>query len=123
MSRPAACSFFFSIRRRHTRSLCDWSSDVCSSDLDPRKLQPLCSFLEDGSGPIRVILRDIQCRSATSAGDGQVDELRGLIDDDARRALGNYIDSQLAEVAGPHIKNHNAAVTGLKNEAQGTVQH
>src|SRR5436190_12753126 len=29
------CSFFFffSSRRRHTRSLCDWSSDVCSSDL------------------------------------------------------------------------------------------
>src|SRR5260221_2446009 len=23
---------FFSSRRRHTRSLCDWSSDVCSSD-------------------------------------------------------------------------------------------
>src|SRR4030095_15881743 len=29
-----ACSRrFFSSRRRHTRSLCDWSSDVCSSDL------------------------------------------------------------------------------------------
>src|SRR5690349_23779524 len=27
--------FFFSSRRRHTRSLRDWSSDVCSSDLDP----------------------------------------------------------------------------------------
>src|SRR5438034_8550171 len=27
--------FFFSSRRRHTRSLCDWSSDVCSSDLTP----------------------------------------------------------------------------------------
>src|SRR5436190_5760792 len=25
--------FFFSSRRRHTSSLCDWSSDVCSSDL------------------------------------------------------------------------------------------
>src|SRR5438034_3591452 len=25
-------TFFFSSRRRHTRSLCDWSSDVCSSD-------------------------------------------------------------------------------------------
>src|SRR5438309_8553715 len=29
------CSFdfFFSSRRRHTRWNCDWSSDVCSSDL------------------------------------------------------------------------------------------
>src|SRR6267142_5902214 len=29
--------FFFSSRRRHTRLTCDWSSDVCSSDL-PRTL-------------------------------------------------------------------------------------
>src|SRR2546430_4858120 len=31
----AACLslFFFSSRRRHTRFDCDWSSDVCSSDL------------------------------------------------------------------------------------------
>src|SRR5260370_9985274 len=27
--------FFFSSRRRHTRFKCDWSSDVCSSDLYP----------------------------------------------------------------------------------------
>src|SRR5438477_6257323 len=26
-------SFFFSSRRRHTSLTCDWSSDVCSSDL------------------------------------------------------------------------------------------
>src|SRR5260221_1328887 len=26
-----------SSRRRHTRSLCDWSSDVCSSDLELRR--------------------------------------------------------------------------------------
>src|SRR6266576_4260913 len=29
----AVTSFFFSSRRLHTRSLRDWSSDVCSSDL------------------------------------------------------------------------------------------
>src|SRR5215211_5738793 len=29
-------TFFFSSRRRHTRSLCDWSSDVGSSDLTAR---------------------------------------------------------------------------------------
>src|SRR2546430_12334680 len=28
--------FFFSSRRRHTRFDCDWSSDVCSSDLEAR---------------------------------------------------------------------------------------
>src|SRR5688572_31065299 len=30
------CFFFFSSRRRHTRFDCDWSSDVCSSDLSSR---------------------------------------------------------------------------------------
>src|SRR5437762_11487128 len=28
-----SCIFFFSSRRRHTRYIGDWSSDVCSSDL------------------------------------------------------------------------------------------
>src|SRR5262245_63712713 len=31
----AVARFFFSSRRRHTRCLSDWSSDVCSSDLPP----------------------------------------------------------------------------------------
>src|SRR5699024_12069199 len=31
-------SFFFSSRRRHTRSKRDWSSDVCSSDLHIMKI-------------------------------------------------------------------------------------
>src|SRR5207237_7619804 len=30
---PVLIMFFFSSRRRHTRFKCDWSSDVCSSDL------------------------------------------------------------------------------------------
>src|SRR5947207_11023311 len=34
-------AFFFSSRRRHTRSLCDWSSDVCSSDL-LKAISPWC---------------------------------------------------------------------------------
>src|SRR5260370_4485490 len=32
-SYPVIIFFFFSSRRRHTRFKCDWSSDVCSSDL------------------------------------------------------------------------------------------
>src|SRR5216683_6160031 len=35
-----ALSFFFSSRRRHTRSDRDWSSDVCSSDLDLDEAHP-----------------------------------------------------------------------------------
>src|SRR5688572_31211358 len=38
---PRRCSrFFFSSRRRHTRFDCDWSSDVCSSDL----ITPWCAL-------------------------------------------------------------------------------
>src|SRR3712207_6978562 len=33
--------FFFSSRRRHTRYWRDWSSDVCSSDLEARHLHAL----------------------------------------------------------------------------------
>src|SRR5258705_1908328 len=32
-----AILFIFSSRRRHTRCLSDWSSDVCSSDLDDQR--------------------------------------------------------------------------------------
>src|SRR5690242_20752376 len=34
-----AVQFFFSSRRRHTRLTCDWSSDVCSSDLEREQQQ------------------------------------------------------------------------------------
>src|SRR5256886_12909067 len=42
--------FFFSSRRRHTRFDCDWSSDVCSSDLDVAVTDPRgrTSTLVDG---------------------------------------------------------------------------
>src|SRR6266487_5615000 len=33
-----AADFFFSSRRRHTRWTGDWSSDVCSSDLDAARV-------------------------------------------------------------------------------------
>src|SRR5207302_4059447 len=37
--------FFFSSRRRHTRFSRDWSSDVCSSDLNPRTYPAIASRL------------------------------------------------------------------------------
>src|SRR5689334_24355931 len=38
--------FFFSSRRRHTRWNCDWSSDVCSSDL-AKRLMAMHSYSTD----------------------------------------------------------------------------
>src|SRR5699024_9278936 len=45
--------FFFSSRRRHTRSKRDWSSDVCSSDLvlEPDYL-PVYNSEESSSAPV-----------------------------------------------------------------------
>src|SRR5688572_31027843 len=40
--------FFFSSRRRHTRFDCDWSSDVCSSDLDEALEQAGVRHVEAG---------------------------------------------------------------------------
>src|SRR5205085_6176087 len=44
--------FFFSSRRRHTRFDCDWSSDVCSSDLARRKGGHLRDLLDDHVGDL-----------------------------------------------------------------------
>src|SRR2546430_1559823 len=53
--REPAVVFFFSRRRRHTRFDCDWSSDVCSSDLqmlakdvwrEPHRATPLDNLID-----------------------------------------------------------------------------
>src|SRR3989440_12934848 len=41
--------FFFSSRRRHTRSDRDWSSDVCSSDLSAASFQETTRVLTDAA--------------------------------------------------------------------------
>src|SRR5437764_2231893 len=46
---PTLYYFFFSSRRRHTRYIGDWSSDVCSSDLVCQRLSNiLYSWLAPG---------------------------------------------------------------------------
>src|SRR5204863_5900096 len=65
--------FFFSSRRRHTRSLRDWSSDVCSSDLlfDGK----LDLVLTANNGPARLLRNDNELKHhwirLTLAGDGK----------------------------------------------------
>src|SRR2546430_6416022 len=44
--------FFFSSRRRHTRFDCDWSSDVCSSDLE-------LALLGGDGRPVAFVRRDV----------------------------------------------------------------
>src|SRR2546421_7974761 len=42
--------FFFSSRRRHTRSDRDWSSDVCSSDLVAREMETIPLYIDETGG-------------------------------------------------------------------------
>src|SRR5205085_3703909 len=48
--------FFFSSRRRHTRFDCDWSSDVCSSDLERLTSLPIWDIAvqTEGKAGLRV---------------------------------------------------------------------
>src|SRR2546430_10362443 len=53
--------FFFSSRRRHTRFDCDWSSDVCSSDLGHGEAWGPTTSMEQTAR--RVV--EITCKSTT----------------------------------------------------------
>src|SRR5580704_18316927 len=61
MRRYLCFCFFFSSRRRHTRWTCDWSSDVCSSDLLPLRLRhgddPRLAALPWGNAPALEVSR------------------------------------------------------------------
>src|SRR6266571_45641 len=52
--------FFFSSRRRHTRLTCDWSSDVCSSDLSKPSLREIVGV---------VVVFDVRIHRHSHAGD------------------------------------------------------
>src|SRR5438132_3586616 len=60
--------FFFSSRRRHTRSLCDWSSDVCSSDLVQTDRPCLAGGAHGRALPIRGHRAGGQVRDAEGGG-------------------------------------------------------
>src|SRR2546429_6122926 len=67
------CCFFFSSRRRHTRCSRDWSSDVCSSDLEP------CS-IEIFQHPARLVdqlhvYASVTCRHSQGSPPEEVTEL------------------------------------------------
>src|SRR6266498_5255678 len=52
--RSLFCLFFFSSRRRHTRCGRDWSSDVCSSDLEVPIIADPYVKMDFGTGALKV---------------------------------------------------------------------
>src|SRR5688572_31615109 len=75
--------FFFSSRRRHTRFDCDWSSDVCSSDLVEFNVEDLPRASELGGIYTTYILWAI-------SPDGHVDSLGEI-----KRSGSTFVDSKL----------------------------
>src|SRR6266480_2789219 len=60
--------FFFSSRRRHTRLTCDWSSDVCSSDLRRRQQRRTGAHAPGRRGRCQVSGRVTRRRARLLAG-------------------------------------------------------
>src|SRR6266480_6445866 len=65
--------FFFSSRRRHTRLTCDWSSDVCSSDLGGELVRA-----EVQTGDVGASHRDLDAELARAAAELQRAEPRDV---------------------------------------------
>src|SRR5438045_4562535 len=75
--------FFFSSRRRHTRCLSDWSSDVCSSDLEKHRI--LHNNADQTAQPLRIKFADITSIELNSSG-GWIVESKQQIDDGDRKS-------------------------------------
>ena len=59
--------FFFSSRRRHTRLVRDWSSDVCSSDLSAPRCQTSFTRTTDHDDPNSLLYFQIHHRGCAEA--------------------------------------------------------
>src|SRR3989440_7365842 len=104
--------FFFSSRRRHTRSDRDWSSDVCSSDLG-REPGPTLALIAGTHGdevaPIIALLRDDRGDFVTmGAGDQREGRPRLSAADDGERHARAGID------AGRDLDEPRAHLTGTR---------
>src|SRR5699024_11729003 len=99
--------FFFSSRRRHTRSKRDWSSDVCSSDLVEEDIEKLTTEPENvranaydivlngyelGGGSIRINKKELQ---------DDMFKVLGFTEESAREQFGFLLDA-LEFGAPPH---------------------
>src|SRR5207247_7600222 len=72
-------SFFFSSRRRHTRSTRDWSSDVCSSDLIQAIRLGARGFI-DKAEPMERVVQEIEHALERQRLASQVAALRERLD-------------------------------------------
>src|SRR5256885_10778375 len=77
LSHCSAYVFFFSSRRRHTRLQGDWSSDVCSSDLDMASVEKKHGHMSQGldADPYLAAVRRAVVREVETS--GRSNQVRG----------------------------------------------
>src|SRR2546430_7679924 len=86
------CFFFFSSRRRHTRFDCDWSSDVCSSDLTKIQLKNKPSMKTKIVNTLATLLLPcaLNCQLSTGFAQGSAFTYQGVLTDNGHPANGSY---------------------------------
>src|SRR6478736_3436065 len=124
--------FFFSSRRRHTRFDCDWSSDVCSSDLGEKaKDDPFAKIrIAEAASDIDAAWRQLSGNVADEyallvAGEEIPFELRARARRDQVRATGRAIASidRLFEASGATALSNDAPVQRFWRDAHAGRVH
>src|SRR5260370_4475957 len=121
--------FFFSSRRRHTRFKCDWSSDVCSSDLSASLiLYNTCSIREKAAQKVFSRLGEYRTKQAA----GQVIGVLGCVAQQEGEEIferapwvslvcGSASYRKLPELLA-QVEAGNQRVTGLDNDTDETFE-
>src|SRR2546430_5968003 len=102
--------FFFSSRRRHTIFDCDWSSDVCSSDLILAPRLNAAGRIGDANDGLRLLLSDDPQEAAAIARELETLNAR-------RQALDQRILDEAVELAERVLRQEDRAL-GLAADAR-----
>src|SRR5690606_41603924 len=96
--------FFFSSRRRHTRFSRDWSSDVCSSDLDEHaggdRVEPLGVETADQAAEVDLDALDLVDAEFLEDDAGQLGRLAGQLAGLVGEAVGGLVGEADGDRAG-----------------------
>src|SRR5690349_24850288 len=109
-------AFFFSSRRRHTRSLRDWSSDVCSSDLASARNMNLASADREACSSAPGLSRRKLSRTVAAGSSTRSEERRVGKECRSRRAQHRSKKKADGQAASPWGDEIEAEAAGLACE-------
>src|SRR5699024_1832804 len=114
--------FFFSSRRRHTRSKRDWSSDVCSSDLFLNALERIPAIIKQYEEKNEVLEREIpQLQEIAGKTWKKEEELKQLKSE--LSALDRKIQLELAPKQEPVLEEDGKGKESQKESLHAGVSH